>query len=321
MASSSPEHASTANALDWSDLAVILAICRGESLSGAARALGQTHSTVFRRINAIEEKTGVRFFDRFRHGYVMTAAGQTAMQYAERIESEFHALGREVLGQDSRLRGRIRVTCPEALGEEHAPAIIARFCAGHPEIAIDLVPGHGAVDLNKREAELAIRATKSPPEASYGRKVCDFGVALFASPDYLAGQAKTPLSEQRFCLIEGTAKWLVPLIWKSEEIGERQTVFQCRASRAVQNAAALGLGISLLPCYIGDADERLVRASDTIRHLDMELWVLTHPDLRKTARVRALMAHFHDELARDADLFAGMRERPGKRNLLKRRDG
>jgi DNA-binding transcriptional LysR family regulator len=320
MAIPSSQTATAANALDWNDLAVILAVCRAESLSGAARSLGQTHSTVFRRINAIEEKTGVRFFERFRHGYVMTDAGRTAMQYAERIESEVHALGLEVLGLDSELRGRIRVTCPEAFAEEHAPGIIARFCGRHPEISVDLAPGHGAVDLNRREAEVAIRATKSPPETSYGRKICDFRFALFGSPDYLAEKSELPLPEHKFCMIEGTIPWLVPKLWKSRENAERSTVFQCRASRAVQNAAAAGLGLCFLPCYVGDADDRLARASDTIEHLDMQLWVLTHPDLRKTARVRALMAHLYEELAHEADLYAGERKHPGKWNLLPRGD-
>jgi len=314
----SDEHSSPPRGLEWGDLQLILAICRAESLSGAARSLGQTHSTVFRRINAIEEKTGVRFFDRFRHGYVMTDAGRSAMLYGERIEGEFHALGREVLGRDSELRGRIRVTCPEAFAEEHAPGIVARFCDKHPEIKIDLAPGHGAVDLNRREAEVAIRATKSPPETSYGRAVCDFRFALYASPDYVAGTARTPPADHRFCLIEGTANWLVPLLWKSKEVGERQAVFQCRASRAVQNATAEGLGVGFLPCYVGDGDGRLVRVSDTIEHLDMQLWVLTHPDLRNTARVRALMTHLYDELGPEADLYGGNRKRPGKWNLLKR---
>ncbi len=318
MSKRKPTPPATTQALEWNDLSLILAICRTESLSGAARALGQTHSTVFRRINAIEEKTGVRFFDRFRHGYVMTDAGRAAMQYGERVESEFHALSLEVLGQDKKLRGRIRVTCPEVFAEEHAPEIIARFCSRHPEIQVDLVPGHAAVDLNRREAEVAIRATRSPPDASFGRSVCDFRFALYASPEYLARASTLPLAEQAFCMIEGTIPWLVPLLWKSKEIGERSTVFQCRASRAVQNAAAAGLGLCLLPCYVGDADDRLARASDTLAHLDMRLWTLTHPDLRNTARVRALMAHVYDELAQLADLFGGLRKRPGKWTLLAR---
>lgn len=307
-----------ARELEWNDLAVILAICRSGSLSGAARALGKTHSTVFRNINAIEEKTGVRFFDRFDHGYVMTDAGKTAMEFAERIEGEFHALGLEVLGQDTKLRGRIRVTSPEAFAEELAPGIIARFCRKHTDIQVDLSPGHGAVDLNKREAEVAIRATKAPPETSFGRKICDFRFALYATEDYMATAEDKPLAERTFCLIEGTAAWLVPAVWKSKEQGENQTVFQCRASRAVQNAGAEGLGVVFLPCYVGDADPRLLRVSDTTAHLDMQLWVLTHPDLRNTARVRAMMAHLYEELGAIADLFGGERKQAGEWNLLRR---
>jgi len=309
----------TTRVLEWNDLMLILAICRSQSLSGAARTLGKTHSTVFRNINAIEERTGVRFFDRFRHGYAMTDAGRTAMEYAERVENEFHALGLKVLGRDTRLRGRIRVTCPEAFSEEHAPGIVARFCRKHPEIQVDLAPGHGAVDLNRREAEVAIRATKAPPEISFGRKVCHFRFALYATADHMARAEDRPLAERTFCLVEGTATWLVPAIWKSREQGEARAVFQCRASRAVQNAAAEGLGLTFLPCYVGDADPRLIRVSDTIASLDMQLWVLTHPDLRHTARVRAFMAHLYDELGNDADLYAGKRKPPARWNLLKRR--
>lgn len=305
-----------ARALEWGDLAVILEIGRAGSLSGAARALGQTHSTIFRRINAIEAKTGVRFFDRFRNGYVPTEAGRIAMRYAERIEGEVDALGLEVLGQDGRLRGRIRVTCPEAFAEEHAPGIIARFCSEHPEIQVDLAPGHAAVDLNRREAEVAIRATKSPPETGFGRRISDFRFALFASPGYVDENAGRPFDEQAFCLIEGTAGWLAGPLWETPADGERRAVFQCRASRAVQNACALGLGIALLPCYVGDADTRLERVSPTFDHLDMELWVLTHSDLQRTARVRAVMAHLYDELAFLIDLFAGGTCGPMRWNVL-----
>lgn len=305
-----------AGALEWNDLALILAIGRAGSLSGAARSLGQTHSTVFRRLNAVEERTGVRFFERFRHGYVATDAGRTACDYGERVEGEFHALGREVLGRDDALRGRIRVTCPEAFAEEMAPAIIARFCRRNPEIQVDLVPGHGALDLNRREAEVAIRATRAAPENAYGRRISAFRFAMFGSAEYLARTEGLALTEHAFCFIEGTIPWFVPRIWKTPEAAEARTVFQCRASRAVLNAAAEGMGLCFLPCYVGDADARLVRASDTFDHLDMEFWVLTHPDLRKTARVRALMSHLYDELTPRAALFAGEEGRKGPWDVM-----
>ena len=197
--------------LEWSDLAIILAIGRAGSLSGAARALGKTYSTIFRNISAIEEKAGVRFFDRFDNGYVPTDAGRTALVYAERVEGEFHALSLEVLGQDTKLRGPMRVTCPEAFASDHMPGLAARFVGLHPEIQIEVSPGHGAVDLNKREAEVAIRATRKPPETSFGRKICPFRFALYGSAPYLEAYPDTPLGEHAFCLIETSLAWLVPV--------------------------------------------------------------------------------------------------------------
>lgn len=301
--------------LEWNDLRLILAICRTGSLSGAARVLGQTHSTVFRRINGIEEKTGVRFFERFPHGYVMTDAGRIAEGYGDRVEAEFNALGLEVLGADGRLRGRLRLTTPEAFAEDLAPAIIARFVAEHPEIQVDLSPGHGNVDLGKREAEVAVRATRSPPEASFGKKICDFRFALYASEAYLETAGDRPLAEHDWCLIEGVQGWFVPLVWPSAEAALERIHFQSRASRAVANAVASGMGVTALPCYFGDRYPGITRVSETIPELDLTLWVLTHPDLRGTARVRAMMTHLYAELGADAALYEGRARTPSV-NLL-----
>ncbi|MEJ2361534.1 MAG: LysR family transcriptional regulator [Gammaproteobacteria bacterium] len=293
--------------LEWSDLTVILAVCRSGSLSGAARSLGQNHSTIFRKINAIEEKTGVRFFERLPSGYVMTEAGTTALQYAERIESEFHALAREVIGQDMRLQGKIRVAAPEAFTTQIAPRLFAAFCRHHPSVTIEIAGGHFALDLARREADVAIRATTKPPDASLGRKVCDFRFAIYATPRYLKQHQAIPLPEQKWCLIQGTVEWLTPLIWKKKEQGEQQTIFTCSTTLAVVNAAAEDMGLTFLPCYVGDADARLVRVGEPLEALTMELWILTHPDLRHTARVKALMDYLHEALSKEADLFAGKR--------------
>lgn len=308
----------TRRELEWNDLSLILAIGRAGSLAGAARALGKTHSTVFRNIRAIEDRTGVRFFDALDSGYIPTDAGRAAIEYAERVEGEMQSLGREILGLDSKLAGRIRVTCPEAFAEDHAPELVKVFLDEHPDIRVDVTPGHGAVDLNKREAEIAIRATKSAPESAFGKKICAFRFACYASPEYLQTHSGTALPDHNFCLIEGSVTWLVPLIWKTREEGEDRAVFQCRASRAVQNAAATGLGLAFLPCYVGDADPRLVRVTDPIEALDMELWVLTHSDLRNTARVRALMTHLYDSLGAQADLWGGRTVQTSDVNFLPR---
>ena len=295
--------------MEWNDLMVILAVCRAGSLSGAARILGHNHSTVFRKINTIEEKTGVRFFERLPDGYKMTDAGITAMRYAERIESEVHALGREVLGQDMRLQGKIRVTAPEGMTVQVLPKLFVDFCRQHPEVSIEIAGGSSAVDLSRREADIAIRATSKPPDTSLGRKICDFRFAIYASPRYLKDYKKESLQEQNWCFIQGSEEWLIPLIWKKKANAKQCTVFESGMAMAVLNAAAEGMGVTMMPCYLGDADERLVRVTNVLESLTLELWILTHPDLRHTARVKALMAVLYDALTQNEDLYSGKRVR------------
>lgn len=293
--------------LEWNDLTVILAICRAGTLSGAARVLGQNHSTVFRKINAIEEKTNVRFFERLPEGYAMTEAGEIALRYAERIESEVHALSREVVGQDMRLQGKIRVTAPEGFTVQMAPKLFTEFCRLNPEVSIDIVGGSSALDLTRREADIAIRATSKPPDTSLGRKLCDFRFAVYSTPQYLKEHRKVPLQEQKWSFIQGSDEWLVPLIFRKKAQAEQNTLFTSSLAIAVLNAAAEGMGLTFMPCYLADADTRLVRISNLIEPLTLELWILTHPDLRHTARVKALMAYLFDTLKKDVDLFEGKR--------------
>jgi DNA-binding transcriptional LysR family regulator len=131
----------THRSLEWSDLSVILAICRTGSIAGAARTLCKTRSTVFRNINAIEERLGVRFFDRHDSGYYMTDAERIAMETAEKVEAAVKALDVQVSGQDERRAGRVRMTCMDAFATDEAPAIVARFHEVHPDICIDVSPG------------------------------------------------------------------------------------------------------------------------------------------------------------------------------------
>lgn len=291
--------------LEWSDLSLVLAICRSGSLSGAARLLGQNHSTIFRRINAIEERTGVRFFERLPQGYRMTAAGEAAFATAERVESEIHALGREILGQDMRLQGHVRVTAPEGVVANILPEVVIAFSGLHPDVSIELLGSTAALDLSRREAEVAIRATRKPPDSAFGRKVCDFRFAIFGSPGYLQQHADLPLKDMQWCLLQGLLDWLVPSMWKKREQGEQQTALVTNSVVPLLNAVAGGLGVSVLPCYLGDADARLVRAAQPIETLTIELWVLTHSDLRHTARVKTLMSFLFEFLAARRDLFEG----------------
>jgi len=297
-------------ALDWSDLRCVLAICRAGSLVGAARLLEQDHSTLFRKLNRIEDRAGVRFFERLPSGYAMTDAGEIALRFGERIESEFHALGREIDGRDARLEGTVRITAPDHLSTDHLPAWLAEFHARHPRVRIELAEGIAAFDLARREADLAVRATRKPPDESFGRKLADFRFASYATPAYLRAAGDRPLAELDWVIFSGVEQWFIPLLWKNQRQALDRTVLYAHSPSVAVRAAEAGIGVVPMSCYVGDSSPALVRASPTFDHLDMALWIVTHPVLRQTARVRALMTFLIEKLTPMAPLFAG--ERPAR---------
>jgi len=294
-----------ATGLEWSDLAVVLAICRAESLFGAAKLLGCSHTTVYRRINAIEDRAGVRFFERLPTGYAMTDAGEVAMRYAERIEGEVLALSREVLGRDTKLQGKVVVTAPDGVISDFLPPLLAEFHHQHPDVTFELHQGSAALDLARREADVAIRATRKPPDESLGRRICQFRFAPYASPSYLEAHGAKPLSEHRYVTLGDSIGWLVPHLWKTVARAEEQLVLRTNSGNAAMAAARAGLGVTVMPCYRADPYEGLHRMAPPFEHLTLELWVLTHPALRHTARVKILMSFLADALKEHAPLFDG----------------
>src|SRR5690242_20666635 len=143
---------------DWDGLRYVLAIARAAGLGGAAAALGVSHSTVFRRLKLLEERLGVALFERLPSGYAATDAGEQLLRAAERIEAETLALDRAITGQDRRLSGRLRVTASETLAYRVLTAEIARFRAVHAGIEVELAIDNRALDLARREADVALRA-------------------------------------------------------------------------------------------------------------------------------------------------------------------
>lgn len=289
--------------LEWNDLSLILAVGRAGSLSGAARHLGVNHSTVFRRLGAIESRTGVRFFDRLPSGYQMTEAGEAAASCAERIESEVHVLGREILGQDTRLRGHIRVTAMETMAALVLPGPLADFSRRHRGLSIEIGGTAAALDLSRREAEVAIRATRKAPDASFGRKICKFRFGLYSTPDYLEANRDVPVQEMDWCVLRGIEGWMVPSVFKRAEDFNARVRLTGASIVSVVEAVASGAGITLLPSYAGALDDRLVQHGEFLERLTLDLWVLTHPDLKETVRVRALMDFLYEVLLERKEMF------------------
>jgi len=291
--------------LEWNDLKIILAIGRAGTLSGASRILSSSHSTVFRRINAIEKKLNVRFFDRFAQGYVLTDAGETAMTTARQIDNEVHNLTLDLVGKDLRLQGTILVTAPEGVTLKLLSPAIAKFCKAHPEIHIDMIVTGEPLKLSRREADLAVRATSSPPDTTIGRYICRFPFGLYANKKFARRNKKNDFSNCNWVMTNDSHEWFSSSVRKKLGLPKGKTVFTSSSTMAVVNAIKEGMGISLLPCFLGDSETGLVRVMSLPEETTLELWLLTHPDLRNTARIKALVTFLQTSLESQKNLIEG----------------
>ncbi len=295
---------------NWDDLRSFLAVARHGSLSGAARALGVNHSTVFRRLNGLEERLGVRLFERLPTGYVPTAAGEEMLATAARVEEEITALDRRLSGRDVRLTGSLRVTTTDTLALGLLPPHLARFRKAYPGIELELVTGNAFFSLSKREAVVALRPSRDPDEAMVGRRLSGIAVAVYGAAAYLArhGRPEAPGDlAAGHALVAGDASLahLGAARWLRRHAPEAAVALRCNSWMSQLAAVRAGIGLGALPCFLADPDPELVRVLPPQEEMASELWLLTHPDLRHTARVRAFMDLLADSLRRERARLEG----------------
>lgn len=292
-------------ALEWNDLHLVLAVCREGTLSGAARLLNVNHSTVFRRIGAIEKKLGVRLFERLNTGYMMTEASEAILESGERIEDEVHGLSRKLIGRDLHLSGVLRVAVPDALLINLLMPHLGLFSQRYPQIQLELVISNNYLNLSKREADIAIRVTQSPPETVLARHVCAMMTTLYASTEYLARQSDEAIENHRWLMPDENLANLPITKWLGRKYPKATVVLRCNTLLGLHEAVVQGLGVASLPCFLADPNSKLNRILPPPDDLTSELWLLTHPDLRRTARVRVLMDFLVESLEKEKDLIEG----------------
>lgn len=275
--------------LDWDDLRLVLAVAQEGTLSGAGRALGVTHSTVFRRLGAIEQRLGVRLFDRFRDGYAATPSGETAAKMAARFADEVLSLERALSGQDLRPSGTVRIATTDTVSTLVMPHLAA-LRGSHPEIQIEITISNAIANLTRREADIAIRPTPEPPETLVGRRIADIAHAIYGSPAYLSAHDSKELRAHAWIGVDDALAATVIGRWMRDNIPDERVTLRVDALLALRDAARAGMGLVLLPCYFGDTAAGLRRVVPrTPANPRSSLWLLTHEDLSRTARIRATM--------------------------------
>lgn len=286
-------------AMEWDDLRYLLALSRAGSFSEASRQLGVNHTTVSRRIHALERSIRSKLLRRGKGTLVLTPVGEQVLQHAEQIEAQCFALERTVQGRDASLTGRVRITAVDLLASVLSKGLVA-FARKHPGIVMEFCVDNSLRDLTRREADVAVRVARlRPPGHLVGRKLGTVAYGCYV--------AKT-LSENETVpwLLWGTEeqRWNM-LRWLRKTQGNVAVSMEVDAPSVALSLACEGAGAAVLPCFFGDRERSLVRKSSPEDSLSMELWLLTHQDLRDTARVRAVMDSLAEMLLPLRDAFEG----------------
>ena len=288
--------------LGWDDLRVALHVARSGSLRKAARALGVSHSTVLRRVAVLEAAAGVRLFERKAERYELTSAGQDAFDTARELEEVVTALERRVEGRDLRLSGPIRVTLADPVLPAVLPVIKA-FGALYPDISVTLSAGVGYADLSQREADVALRIAAEPPPDLVGRRVAELACAVYGTERYLKGRPIRDLGRLDWVGF-GPASGLAFARWKATHYPKARLALEVESSWVIRDAVDADLGVALVPCALGDTMPGWRRLK-LVPEVAAPLWILTHRDLRATARVRVLRDFLFDAISRERALYEG----------------
>ncbi|MDT3381239.1 LysR family transcriptional regulator [Labrys neptuniae] len=291
---------------NWDDYRYVRAVAETKSLVGAATALGVNHSTVFRRINAVEELLGARLFERGRSGYALTAAGEEMVALAGRMADDISGFERRVAGRDVKPSGELRVTTNDSIMAHLTMPVFTSFLTSFPDIRLDVVVSNLPLNLSKRDADVAIRATSAPPDTLVGRRVCTIAWAIYG-PERLKGAELADLFAERWIATGEGLSNIPPARWVEREVPNERIVMRLNTILGVAEALRSGFGVGLLPCYIGDALP-LPRLSEPLPGVGAGLWLLTHPDLKHSAKVRAFMDHGWEALTKLRPVLEGTAE-------------
>lgn len=294
---------------NWDDIRYFLAVARTGSLSAAARRLGVEHTTVSRRIDQMEKALNQVLFLRQQRGYLLTEAGDRLLSHAESMETSSLALINELSDETTGAMGTVRLATPEALGSQFLSHHWAAFRRLHPGIELELIAETRALSLNRREADVAIMLARPERGRLVALKAGTYRMKLYAAPAYLKDHPPIHrLRDTEGHTVIGYIDDLMPigrLKFLDQTLVKPNVVFRSTNVTAQMNACIDGLGLALLPCFMGDSVSTLVRVLDERVEITNDLWLATHEDTRSLARIDALMSFLSHLLKREQKRLLG----------------
>ncbi|MCG3267263.1 LysR family transcriptional regulator [Yoonia sp. I 8.24] len=287
--------------MNWDDARIFLAFAREGSFGAAAKRLGVQHSTISRRIHAMESNLAAPLVERSAHGYVLTGTGKDLRASALRMEQELLAFETASAGQSDVASGELKVSAIANMASSLLMPIFARFSEAHPKIILRVDVTNDSVRLSERDADIALRQTNAPAETLIGTRLATVSSAVYGSIRYCE-EVRQGKAVERWIGVDCCD---YHRNWTKDAYPAADHAFCVDETSVTAAALREGLGVGYLPCFMGDSDPALTRFRAPEKKHDLGLWCLYHRDLRDTKRVSLFCEHIRKEIKQIAPIFEG----------------
>lgn len=282
----------------WDEIRTAYHVARKGTVSGAAEALGVHHATVIRHVDALEERLGVKLFQRHARGYTATEAGQDLLQVAQATDDQFTQLVGRIRGRGGEVTGELVVTSLTALSRKLTP-VLAAFREAHPDLVVRYITDERILRLEYGEAHVAIRSGTAPEEPdNVVQPFVKQSLTLYASEDYVARRGR-PRSEAEFAEHDFVGFDMVSRApferWLRENVSLERITFRATDAVVARDAIVAGAGIGFLSCWEADHTQGLVELFRPRPEWGASSWLVTHVDLHRTTKVQTFLKFLKEE--------------------------
>lgn len=292
--------------LSSDQLVAFVAVMRAGNTVEASRRLRVDHSTVARRISALEATLGARLFDRSPRGFAPTEAAARLMVQAERVESALLAAAESVATSSAEISGIVRLATPEIFGTAVVAPNLADLLTQHPNLLLELSPESRSISLSRREADIAVMVRRPPRGRLITRRLADYRIGLYAARDYVerhpAIRRVEDLAQHLFVSFIDELVPFPELLALNQLVPTARIAFRSSSSMAQQTAVTKGLGIGALHALVAERDAGLVRILPELE-VQRSYWLVVHADLQRVAAIRRVIDFLHEVTGRHAGLL------------------
>ncbi len=291
--------------MDWDDVRHFLEVVDAGSINQAAQRLGVNQTTVSRRIKSLEKHLGKNLFDRSGHGWVITPVGEQLVISAKKMAEEAHTLERQAISDSQELRGLLRITVADVCTQRLLMPALNLFTTQYPDVDLEIIATSSELNLAAREADIALRTTNTPPQNLVGNKIAKLAYAIYGSKEMSQKIKVTPNGENIACITwlgDGHSR----PDWIEKNFTKTRRIYRTSELGLMLQMVQQGLGIAQMPCVFCDAEPALVKIPASFIEAGWDLWVLSHVDLRTTARVRIFRDFLVTELEKQKNLIEGI---------------